>query len=133
MSTSEVTDKFLNEHAIRIIDRNKRAHKRKRVNVDYFEFADNYDMLRSGVTHKLETEPLYTVEIAESELNRLAEFENNVFNNMKQQGHYNVFETLMEQKREEIYLRETYPAVKKLFEQYSMMLSLAKSGQIQGK
>jgi hypothetical protein len=77
-----------------------------------------------------DSEPLYTVEIAESELERVANFESEVFNNMKKQGHYRMFETLMEQKERERYLRDKYPAVKKAYEHYSLMLKLAESGEL---
>jgi hypothetical protein len=77
-----------------------------------------------------DSEPLYTVEIAESELERIADFESEVFNNMKKQGHYRMFETLMEQKERERALRDKYPAVKKAYEQYSLMLKLAESGEL---
>jgi hypothetical protein len=73
---------------------------------------------------------LYTVEIAESELERIADFESEVFNNMKKQGHYRMFEVIMEQKEEERYLKDKYPAVKKAYEQYSLMLKLAQSGEL---
>jgi hypothetical protein len=73
---------------------------------------------------------LYTVEIAESELTRIADFESEVFNNMKQQGHYRMFEVVMEQKEREKYLKNKYPAVKKAYEQYSLMLKLAESGEL---
>jgi hypothetical protein len=49
---------------------------------------------------------------------------------MKQQGHYNMFETLMEQKQQEKFLRDKYPAVRKAYEQYSLMLKLAQSGEL---
>jgi hypothetical protein len=78
----------------------------------------------------MDSEPLYTVEIAESELERIANFESEVFNNMKQQGHYRMFETLIEQKEHERALRDKYPAVKKAYEQYSLMLKLAESGEL---
>jgi hypothetical protein len=74
-----------------------------------------------------DSEPLYTVEIAESELERIADFEKQVFNNMKVRGHYKMFETLMEQKEREKALRDKYPAVKTAYEHYSLMLSLAES------
>jgi hypothetical protein len=77
-----------------------------------------------------DTEPLYTVEIAESELQRIAEFEAQVFNNMKRYGHHNLFEILMEQKENEKLLRDRYPAVKKAYEHYSLMLKLANSGEL---
>ena len=73
---------------------------------------------------------MYTVEIAESELERIADFESEVFNNMKKQGHYRMFEVIMEQKEEERYLKDKYPAVKKAYEQYSLMLKLAQSGEL---
>jgi hypothetical protein len=77
-----------------------------------------------------DTEPLYTVEIAQSELERIADFEAQVFNNMRKQGHYHMFEMLMEQKEEEKYLKDKYPAVRKAYEQYSLMLKLAQSGEL---
>jgi DNA repair ATPase RecN len=130
MSTpSDTLKKFAAEHNIRVIDSNKRAYKHTRANVQLFHFADDYNkFLSDRITY--ETETLYTVEIAESELERIAEFESQVFNNMKQTGHYNLFETIMEQKQEEAYLRDTYPAVRKAYEQYSLMLKLAQSGEM---
>ena len=77
-----------------------------------------------------DSEPLYTVEIAQSELERIADFEAQVFNNMKKQGHYHMFEMLMEQKERERYLCNRYPAVNKAYEQYSLMLKLAESGEL---
>jgi hypothetical protein len=77
-----------------------------------------------------ETERLYTIEVSESELTRIAEFESEVFNNMKKQGHYRLFENLMEQKEQEKYLKNKYPAVKKAYEHYSLMLKLAETGEL---
>jgi hypothetical protein len=77
-----------------------------------------------------DSEPLYTIEIAESELERIAEFEQQVFNNAKKTGHYNLFQTIIEQKEQEQYLKNRYPAVKKAYEQYSLMLKLAESGEL---
>jgi len=125
---NEATRKFCEHHSIRIIDDNKRAYKHSRINMAYFRNPDDYNMVYEGI--KYETETLYTVEIAESELQRIAEFESQVFNNMKEKGHYAVFEILMEQKEQEKYLKEKYPAVKKAYEQYSLMLKLAQSGEI---
>jgi hypothetical protein len=78
----------------------------------------------------IDTEPLYTMEIAESELERIADFELEVFNNMKKTGHYNMFHILLQQKEHEKYLKEQYPAVQKAYEHYSLMLKLAESGEI---
>lgn len=122
-ASKELKD-FTNRHSIRIIDSSKRAHRYTRTNVQMFQYSDDYNkFLQDHMT--FETETLYTVEITESELNRIAEFEDQVFNNMSQKGHYNMFETLMEQKEQERRLRDNYPAVKKAYEQYSLMLKLA--------
>jgi hypothetical protein len=127
--TNITTKKFCNEHGIRVIDSSKRAHKHTKANVSLFRYADDYNKFLNEPIH-FETEILYTVEIAESELERIAEFENQVFNNMKQTGHYNLFEVLMDQKEQEQYLRSKYPAVRKAYEQYSLMLKLAESGEL---
>jgi DNA repair ATPase RecN len=120
---------FFDDHKIRVIDSNKRAYKHTRANINLFKFQDDYNKFDSDFL-TFETETLYTVEITESELQRIAEFEEQVFNNMKSQGHYNMFETLMEQKQQEKHLRDTYPAVKKAYEHYSLMLKLAQSGEL---
>ena len=117
---------FIDHHKICIIDTNKRAHKITRLNTRFFESTSDYNLV---MTDKIpfETERLFTVEISESELEKMAEFETQVFNNLKATGHYRMFEVLMEQKEREKYLRERYPAVKKAYEHYSLMLALANS------
>ena len=123
------TQKFCNEHGIRVINSDKRAHRHTKANVALFHYADDYNkFMQDHLT--FETETLYTVEISESELTRIAGFENQVFNNMKETGHYRLFETLMEQKEQEQQLRSKYPAVRKAYEQYSLMLKLAQSGEL---
>jgi hypothetical protein len=129
MNSKDVLKKFCHSHRINVLDTNKRANKHTLVNVKYFQFADDYNKFVSD-HFTVDTETLYTVEIAESELERIAEFESQVFNNMKQTGHYRLFETIMEQKEREKYLREKYSALKKAYEQYSMMLKLAESGEL---
>jgi hypothetical protein len=119
---------FCNHHQIRILDTNKRASRYHKINVNYFKNPEDYNMIYQNVV--CETEPLYTVEIAESELARIADFESEVFNNMKQHGHYRMFENLMEQKERERYLRDKYPSVKKAYEHFSLMLKLAESGEL---
>ena len=127
--TNITTKKFCGEHNIRLIDSNKRAYRHTKANVALFQYPDDYNkFLQEHMT--FETETLYTVEITESELDRIAEFESQVFNNMKQKGHYGLFEVLMEQKEREQYLRSKYPAVRKAYEQYSLMLKLAESGEL---
>lgn len=125
---SKEVREFINRHSVRVVDDNKRAHRHTLVNTQLFQYADDYNkFLRDHLTY--ETETLYTVEIAESELNRIAEFEQQVFNNMSQKGHYNMFETLMEQKEAERRLRDKYPAVKKAYEHYSLILKMAETGE----
>ena len=120
---------FCEQHQIRVLDRNKRAHRYHRINMQYFRDPMDFNKV-SLVDIVNDSEPLYTVEIAESELERIADFEAQVFNNMKKQGHYHMFEMLMEQKEQEKYLTNRYPAVKKAYEHYSLMLKLAESGEL---
>jgi hypothetical protein len=130
MNNSDNIKNFCSDHRIRVLDTNKRAHVYHKVNLNYFRDPSNFDMVQSHIDVVRDTEPLYTVEIAESELERIAEFEQQVFNNAKRTGHYNMFQAVMEQKEEEKYLRDKYSAVKKAYEQYSLMLKLAQSGEL---
>jgi hypothetical protein len=100
------------------------------MNVRYFTDPNDYNNIILGDNVRFETQPLYTIEIAESELQKVAEFESQVFNNMRTKGHYGLFEHLMEQKEREKFLRENYPAVKKAYEHYSLILKLAESGEL---
>lgn len=120
---------FCEQHQIRVLDTNKRAHRYRRINMSYFRDPTDFNKV-SLVDIVNDTEPLYTVEIAESELEKIADFESEVFNNMKKQGHYRMFEMIMEQKEQEKYLSNKYPAVKKAYEHYSLMLKLAESGEL---
>ncbi len=124
----ETTKKFCSAHAIKIIDQNKRAMKFAKVNIQYFRDPEDYNILNQELLH--ETETLYTVEISETELEKIAEFENQVFNNMKHNGHYDMFNFIMEQKEREKYLKERFPAVKKAYEHYSLILKMAEAGEI---
>jgi hypothetical protein len=124
----ESIKEFCNQHSIRVLDTNKRASKYHKVNINYFKDPMDFNRVYEEVV--FDSEPLYTVEIAQSELERIADFESEVFNNMKKQGHYRMFETLMEQKEQEKYLKNKYPAVKKAYEHYSLMLKLAQSGEL---
>lgn len=127
--SDNIIRKFCEEHRIRLLDKNKRSHRYHKVDVRYFGDPMDYNRV-SPMILEYETEPLYTVEIAESELEKIAAFENQVFNNMKETGHYRMFEMLMEQKEEEKYLRDKYPAVRKAYEHYSLMLKMAESGEL---
>jgi hypothetical protein len=126
--SNENVKEFCHHHSIRVLDTNKRASRYHKVNINFFKDPMDFNRVYENIV--VDSEPLYTVEIAESELERIANFESEVFNNMKKQGHYRMFETLMEQKERERYLRDKYPAVKKAYEQYSLMLKLAESGEL---
>lgn len=126
--TSKNLKPFCEQHRINVLNTNKRASRYHKVNVNYFRDPMDFDRVYEDIV--IDSEPLYTVEIAESELERIADFESEVFNNMKQQGHYKMFETLMEQKQEEKALRNKYAAVRKAYENYSLMLKLAQSGEL---
>jgi hypothetical protein len=121
---------FIQDHRINVLDTNKRAYRHTRMNTRFFQYPDDYNMMTATQVQQYETERLYTVEITESELNRIADFESRVFNNMREHGHYNMFETLMEQKEQERMLRDKYQAVKKAYEHYSLMLKIAESGEL---
>jgi hypothetical protein len=127
--SEETVKQFCEQHQIRVLDTNKRAHRYQRINMQYFRDPMDFNKV-SLVDIVNDSEPLYTVEIAESELERIADFEAQVFNNMKKQGHYHMFEMIMEQKEHEKYLYNKYPAVKKAYEHYSLMLKLAESGEL---
>jgi predicted subunit of tRNA(5-methylaminomethyl-2-thiouridylate) methyltransferase len=123
-------EKFLKYHDMQVIDDNKRAYKHTRMNVKYFNNFADYNELTATDAIQYETERLLTVEITESELQRIADFEAEVFNNLKEHGHYRMFEHMTQLKEREKYLKNKYPAVKKAYEHYSLMLKLAESGEL---
>lgn len=128
MYSMENVRSFCEQHQIRVLDTNKRAHRYHKINLKFFKDPMDYNLVHEDII--ADSEPLYTVEIAQSELERIADFEAQVFNNMKKQGHYHMFEMLMEQKEREKYLRDKYPAVNNAYKQYSLMLKLAESGEL---
>ena len=121
---------FIQDHRINLLDDNKRAYKHTRMNTKFFQYPDDYSKMNATATYQYESERLFTIEVSESELTRIADFESEVFNNMRSKGHYNMFEHLMEQKERERALRDKYPAVKKAYEHYSLMLKLSESGEM---
>ena len=128
MEINKNIKKFCEQHQIRVLDTNKRASKYHKININFFKDPMDFNRVYEDIV--IDSEPLYTVEIAESELERIADFESKVFNHMKKHGHYRMFEMIMEQKEHEKYLKEKYPAVKKAHAYYSLMLKLAESGEL---
>lgn len=116
---------FCETHNIVLVDKNKRAHRYHKVNLNYFRDPMDFNMVQEELVAL--SEPLYTVEIAESELQRIAEFEAQVFNNMNEHGsqHYMMFNAMAEQKEKEKRLRTKCPALQKAYEHYSLLLHLA--------
>jgi hypothetical protein len=121
---------FVQFHRMNILDDNKRVSKLGSCPVKYFQDPYDYNALTSMDCIKYETEKVYTIEVLESELERMAYFEAEVFNKMRERGHYNMFEYIMKQKENEKYLKNKYPAVKKAYEHYSLILKLAESGEM---
>jgi hypothetical protein len=121
---------FYKKHNIRVIDDNKRWSRMRPFNYTFFDDpADMNAMTAYTVAH--DTEKLLTIEIPESDLKSIADFEDQVFNNIKTHGsnHYHMFNTIMEQKETEKYLRRTNAAVQKAYEHYSLMLAIANGGR----
>lgn len=134
MSSSYYSDsilqvkKWLQQHRVNVVDQNKRAYKHARMNVKFFSFPTDFNRMDEYAI-QCETETLYTVEISESELIRIAEFEAQVYNNLDRHGHQNLFEIMLEQKRREKELRQKYKAVQIAYEQYSAALALVSNGE----
>ena len=123
-------NEFCQRHKINIVDTNKRYATYTSLRPQYFNNPDDYNSINTEIVNSFE--PLYTITIPFSELERIKEFEEQVFNNIKTQGahHYQMFEYMMEQKHQEKRLRDKYAAVKKAYEHYSLMLKLAESGEL---
>lgn len=115
---------FLKRHNITILDTQKQWRKFRPM-YNYFTQSDDASLIEEAQVH-YDTEPLYTIQIPESQLRNIQEFEDHVFNNMKEHGHFNMFQAIMEQREEEKRLREEFPAVKKAFENYSLVLKFCK-------
>ena len=126
-SQNEIRE-FCLKHSIRVVDTNKRAHKYHKVNLNYFKDPADFDMLQAHIDLVRDTEPLYTVEIALSELEKLAEFEKQTYDSMKE--HSSLYAYQREQEEREKFFRERYPALKKAHDHYKLLLKLANSGEL---
>ena len=91
----------------------------------FFTDPSRADIIRNDIV-EFETEQVITLEIPESRLRTLVEMERRFFKWQRHsQGEIDMFETLMNKEREEAHYRHTNAAVKKAYEQYSVMLNLA--------
>jgi hypothetical protein len=120
---SKELDQFCNNYEVRILNDQKR---RARYHPPQF-FTDPYraDVIQKDII-SYETEQVFTVEIPEGRFRALVEMEQRFFKWQRHnQGEVDMFQTLMDKEREEAHYRHTNSAVKKAYEQYSMLLNLA--------
>jgi hypothetical protein len=90
----------------------------------FFTVPENAAVIRDDIV-EYHTEKLYTLQIPESRLKTLVEMENRFFNHRRADAPRDLFDMLMEKEREESHFRQTNEAVRKAYEQYSIMLNLA--------
>lgn len=120
---SKELEQFCNNYEVRVLNDQKRRaryHPPK-----FFTDPSRADLIRNDIV-EYETEQVYTVEIPEGRLRALVEMEQRFFKWQRHsQGEVDMFQTLMDKEREEAYYRQTSPAVRNAYEQYSIMLNLA--------
>jgi hypothetical protein len=127
MNDEKILRSFCESHDIRILD----SHKKRAIrSISPKFFSNEYDYNNVVLKEEFATEDIFTLEISHRELTKISQFESQVFNHMRQQGHYDLFNYMMEQKEEEKLLRKKYPAVQRAYEQYSLMLKMAESGEL---
>lgn len=114
---------FCENYEVKILnDQKKRA---KYYPPKFFTDPARADIIRNDIV-EFETEKIYTVEIPEGRLKALIEMEKRFFKWQKHSSNeIDMFQTLMNKEREESYYRQSNKAVKKAYEQYSLMLNLA--------
>jgi hypothetical protein len=120
---SKELDQFCNNYEVRVLNDQKRRAR-------YYPPRFFTDPMRADIIEKdilaYETESVYTLEIPEGRLRALVEMEQRFFKwQHHSRGEVDMFETLMDKEREEAHYRHTNQAVKKAYEQYSMLLNLA--------
>ena len=120
---SEELKNFCENYEVRVLNDTKRRaryHPPK-----FFTDPERADIIRNDIV-EFEHEKVITMEIPEGRLRALIEMERRFY---KWQRHskseVDMFETLMNKEREEAFYRNSNPAVKKAYEQYSIMLNLA--------
>jgi len=116
-------NQFCENYEVRVLNDSKRRAR-------YHPVRFFTDPMRADIIQKdtvaYETEKVYTVEIPEGRLRTLVELEQRFFKWQKHtKGEVDMFEILMDKEREEAHYRYTNEAVKKAYEQYSLMLNLA--------
>jgi hypothetical protein len=116
-------NQFCENYEVRVLNDSKRRARYHPP--QFFTDPSRADLIRNDIV-KYETEQVYTVEIPEGRLRALVEMEQRFFKWQRHsKGEVDMFETLMDKEREEAHYRHTNQAVKKAYEQYSMLLNLA--------
>jgi hypothetical protein len=123
MDLKELQEKFCSNYSVAILNDSKRRAKYKPL---HFQSIEDADVI--SPTLNMEYEKVYTLEIPESRLVSLIEMEAQFYGGVRHQER-NMFEHLMAKQREEHFLRNEYPAIKKAWERYSTLLNLVKSGK----
>ncbi len=113
---------FCNNYEVKVVNDTQRYARYRPPT--FFYNPERADLVRNDL-EEFRTEKLYTIQIPESRLQTLVELENRFYNHRNSEGMRNMFEVLMEKEREELHLRNSNEAVKKAYEQYSIMLNLA--------
>ena len=120
---SKELDQFCENYEVRVLNDSKRRARYRPAR--FFTDPSRADLIRNDIV-EYETEKVYTVEIPEGRLRTLVELEQRFFKWQKHtKGEVDMFEILMDKEREEAHYRYTNEAVKKAYEQYSLMLNLA--------
>ena len=113
--------KFCKDYEVKVVNDTQRYARYRPPT--FFTDPKSADVIRTDII-EYETEKLYTLQIPESRLRTLIEMENRFYNH-RLDGVRDMFETIMDQQREEAHYRHVNEAVKKAYEQYSIMLNLA--------
>ena len=120
---SKELNQFCENYEVRVLNDSKRRARYHPPR--FFTDPSRADLIRNDIV-EYETEKVYTVEIPEGRLRTLVELEQRFFKWQKHsKGEIDMFEILMDKEREEAHYRYTNEAVKKAYEQYSLMLNLA--------
>ena len=120
--TDELKD-FCRNYEVNVLNDSKRRARYHPPR--FFTDPSRADVIRNDIV-EFETEQVITLEIPEGRLRTLIEMERRFFKWQRHsQGEIDMFETLMNKEREEAHYRHTNAAVKKAYEQYSVMLNLA--------
>lgn len=117
----EKLEKFCRNYEVKVVNDTQR-YARYRAPQFFFD-PERADVVRESID--VQTEKLYTVQIPESRLNALVDLENRFMNYRGNEHPRDLMAMVMEKEREETVLRNTNAAVRKAYEQYSIMLNLA--------